>query len=263
MKNSIWPWGLALAVALGGIATAVYVFTGRPAPPPTLPVEAPVPAVVSEPAPPPPALPPPPVAVEIPLPPLDESDATLREAFTDLLGGSGPVEQFLLPDEIVRHLVATIDNLPRPKVALQIRPTTPVAGEFQAAGGEDDLTLDPANFARYRPLVALLGSVDAPALVALYRRLWPLFQQAYDELGNPPQHLDARLIEVIDHLLDTPRVDGPIRLVRPSVFYQFADPTLEARSAGQKTLIRIGPENADIVKAKLRELRAALGPPRG
>jgi hypothetical protein len=40
--------------------------------------------------------------------------------------------------------------------------------------------------------------------------------------------------------------------------YVYADPALEARPAGQKLLIRMGPENAQAVKAKLKELRAIV-----
>jgi hypothetical protein len=40
--------------------------------------------------------------------------------------------------------------------------------------------------------------------------------------------------------------------------YVFADPALEARPAGQKLLIRMGPNNAAAVKAKLTELRAVV-----
>ncbi|MGH8487811.1 MAG: DUF3014 domain-containing protein, partial [Gammaproteobacteria bacterium] len=40
--------------------------------------------------------------------------------------------------------------------------------------------------------------------------------------------------------------------------YQFADPEVEKRSWGQKTLIRMGPANAAAVKAKLREIRASI-----
>ena len=40
--------------------------------------------------------------------------------------------------------------------------------------------------------------------------------------------------------------------------YTFADPTLEALPAGQKLLIRMGPENAAAIEAKLTELRAAV-----
>ena len=37
--------------------------------------------------------------------------------------------------------------------------------------------------------------------------------------------------------------------------YEFADPTLEARSAGQKIMLRMGRDHAITVKAKLREIR--------
>ena len=47
-------------------------------------------------------------------------------------------------------------------------------------------------------------------------------------------------------------------LRRPSVNFEFVDPELENRSAGQKMLIRMGSENAAVVKAKLRELRKAV-----
>jgi hypothetical protein len=40
--------------------------------------------------------------------------------------------------------------------------------------------------------------------------------------------------------------------------YLYADPGLEARSAGQKLLIRMGPDNSAVIKAKLTELRAAV-----
>ena len=49
---------------------------------------------------------------------------------------------------------------------------------------------------------------------------------------------------MIDHLLATPEIEGPIRLVQPKVLYEFADPELEARSAGQKLLLRMGAANA-------------------
>ena len=66
------------------------------------------------------------------------------------------------------------------------------------------------------------------------------------------------MIEVIDHLLATPDVADPVQLVQPRVMYQYADPRLEALSAGQKWLIRMGAANAAIIKMKLRELRTEL-----
>ena len=102
---------------------------------------------------------------------------------------------------IIRRMVATVDNLPRGKVAMQIRAYAPAPGEFQVEGEEDSLTLSTENYARYRPLVQAFTATDTEALLGLYRRWYPLFQQAYDDLGNPPQHFDARLTEVIDDLL--------------------------------------------------------------
>ncbi len=65
-------------------------------------------------------------------------------------------------------------------------------------------------------------------------------------------------MQVIDLLLATPRSPGTIALVRPNVMYTFADPALEALPAGQKLLIRMGPENAAAIEAKLTELRAVI-----
>jgi hypothetical protein len=63
---------------------------------------------------------------------------------------------------------------------------------------------------------------------------------------------------VIDLLLQTPEITAPIALTQPKVFYEYADGELESRPAGQKMLLRMGPANARIIKAKLREFRAEI-----
>ena len=50
-------------------------------------------------------------------------------------------------------------------------------------------------------------------------------------------------------------VQGPFEAPRPWVRYEYVDPALETLSAGQKILLRMGPENARQLKAKLREFR--------
>jgi hypothetical protein len=84
-----------------------------------------------------------------------------------------------------------------------------------------------------------------------------LFQQAYENLGHPPEYFNDRLIEVIDHLLATPELPDPIPLARPNVQFEFADPNLEARSAGQKVLLRMGHENA--LASQRKAARGARG----
>lgn len=190
-------------------------------------------------------------------PPLEASDQPLFDALAGL-AGKAPVEQFLIPQDLVRHFVVTVDNLPTEKVAERVRPMKAVPGRFATGGTEDAPTLDAANYARYEPLVKTLVATDTDKLVAIYKRYYPLFQQVYEGLGHPPQYFNDRMVEVIDHLLSTPEVKGPIALVQPGVQYQYADPKLEALSAGQKALIRMGGANAAVVKEKLRTLRVAL-----
>jgi hypothetical protein len=86
----------------------------------------------------------------------------------------------------------------------------------------------------------------------------PLFQQAYTELGYPDGDFNERLIEVIDSLLAAPEIHEPLRLIKPEAFYLLTNPDLEALPAGQKVLLRMGPDNARRVKVKLQEIRAAL-----
>jgi hypothetical protein len=191
-----------------------------------------------------------------PLPPLPESDPPVKESLDGLFGRT--LEPFLVPKNIVRHTVVTIDNLPRKKTAVQMWPVKPLGGELLANGDAEELTLAPGNYARYQPFVKIVQNTDTAQLVAIYKQYYPLFQQAYADLGYPDGYFNDRLVEVIDHLLATPEIRGPIRLKRPSVNYEFADAELESRSAGQKLLIRIGSENAAVVKAKLQELRQAV-----
>jgi hypothetical protein len=133
-----------------------------------------------------------------------------------------------------------------------------------AKGDELHATLGAQNYQRYAPLIDALRQLDMKRVAAVYLRFYPLFQKAYQDLGYPNDYFNDRLVKVIDGLMVTPQVTGPIDLVRPNVMYLFADPALESRPAGQKLLIRMGPENAQVVKQKLSELRAiiAAAPPR-
>ena len=65
-------------------------------------------------------------------------------------------------------------------------------------------------------------------------------------------------MQAIDHLLATPEIAGALALHQPKVLSEFEAPQLEALSAGQKAMLRIGPDNARRVKAKLRALRAEV-----
>lgn len=171
------------------------------------------------------------------------------------LVGAERFAAMFVPDDFVRNVVATVDNLARPKVAARMNPAKPPEGAFVTAGNEGNPVLGAANFGRYTAWVALVDSLDPDATVELYRRLYPQFQSAYENLGNPDGYFNDRVIEVIDHLLAAPEPPDTIALRRPHVLYEFADPALEAESAGRKLLLRMGPGNAARVKMKLRDIR--------
>jgi DUF3014 family protein len=190
------------------------------------------------------------------LPPLNESDETVRESLAAL--GQHRLDDIVISKDIARHVVATIDNLPRKKIAERLLPVKPPSGQLVTSGQGEIVTLSTANYARYTRYVKLAQAVDTKQLVALYVHLYPLFQQAYQELGYPKKYFNDRLVQVIDHLLASPAVKEPVELVRPKVLYEFENPELEDLSAGQKMMIRIGPENAAAMKAKLREIHQEL-----
>lgn len=193
-----------------------------------------------------------------PLPNLDDSDEFLKLELGDLFGPD--LRPLLADSRVIERIVVTIDNLPRPHVTERMRPLTAIQGPFPAdeSGAENEYILNPEGYRRFDSLVRLFADTDSEAMAGLYRRYYALFQDAYDDLGYPDGYFNDRLIEVIDHLQTVPRPAEPIVLLRTHVLYQFADPELEALSSGQKLLLRMGPDNAQTVLAKLRELRALI-----
>jgi hypothetical protein len=192
-----------------------------------------------------------------PLPALGESDQPFGSALTQLPGAE-TLGAVLVPENLIRHLVATIDNLPRHKLGIELRPLRATPGTLLVAGDDFRASLETGNAARYAAPMAIVRQLDLAALVRLYQRYYPLFQRAYQDLGYPRGYFNDRLVAVIDHLLATPVTSGPLELVRPKVFWEFADPELEARSAGQKLMLRVGADNGTLLRARLRELRALV-----
>src|ERR1700676_487341 len=250
--------GAAIAVAAAGLGGWLY-WRSHHAPLPTVPVSAepeaaapetpariehPVPGSTDE-------------AANAALPELNDSDKAVIDALGNAAAGVD-LAKYLVPESVIRHIVVTVDNLPRQKVAVDKRPVTPAAGAFIADGDELHATLDKRNFRRYEPMMDVIRKADMQRLAAVYLRFYPLFQKAYQDLGYPTGYFNDRLVNVIDMLLATPQITGPIQLVRPNVMYVFADPKLEALPAGQKLLIRMGADDAPAGKENLRGGRGII-----
>ncbi|HEX7890635.1 MAG TPA: DUF3014 domain-containing protein [Ramlibacter sp.] len=192
-------------------------------------------------------------------------------AVSEFVGRSG----FVQTEEFAHRFAATVDNLARAHAAPMKWPVTTTPGRFtvQAAADGEGQVIAPANAQRYAPFVAFATSLDSAAAAGLYARMYPLLQQSYRELGYPGRSFHNRLIAVIDNLLAAPEpsgpvhvrlteVKGPVASTRPWVRYEFEDERLEQLAAGQKMLVRMGPENERRLKTKLREIRTELVKPR-
>ncbi|MBI5920465.1 MAG: DUF3014 domain-containing protein [Betaproteobacteria bacterium] len=195
--------------------------------------------------------------VGVPLPSLDLSDKEVGDSLA-LLFGWKSLPTLIYPGKMIRRFVATIDNLPRQFAPARMWPVRPVTGAFVVIKTDTGLVISPNNAARYAPYIKLLQSVDVHGLVDWYVRYYPLFQQAYQELGYPTGYFNNRLIETLDNLLDAPEVSAPVRVVQPKVLSEFSDPALEKLSAGQKIMIRMGSENSARAKASLRAIRSEV-----
>jgi len=203
-----------------------------------------------------------------PLPALGQSDARLQQELNALVGRKN-VQTFVLLESFVRRAVATVDNLGREHAAPSMWPVHPTAGRFATLKQGEGEIINPDNGQRYVPLVQFIESVDSRKAVQLYAALYPLFQQAYVELGYPKAYFNDRLVAVIDQLLSTPVVEGPLAVAlvdvkgpiaseRPWTRYEFADERLQSLAAGQKMLLRTGPANHRRLRAKLLDIRKLL-----
>jgi hypothetical protein len=208
------------------------------------------------------------VAKVRPLPALDDSDPRLKEDLGTLLGRKKS-EQFFLLDNFVRRVVTTVDNLGRDHAPPMMWPVHPSPGRFSTLPRTDGEIVNPDNGQRYSALVQFVETVNPRQVVQLYVSLYPLFQQAYVELGYPKGYFNDRLIAVIDLLLATPvieeplhvalvNVKGPYQSERPWTRYEFVDEKLESLAAGQKILLRTGPANHRRLRTKLIEYRSLL-----
>lgn len=237
----------------------------------------PTPAPTIAPAAPPPAAVPSAPAIRHPLqaapasglPSLDSSDSFVENALVELLGHK-KIRAFLHLDGAVRRFVATVDNLATGDAPASLWPVQAMEGKVETEPRDGGLAIGVRNGERYAPFVRFVDGIDARRAVALYLRVYPLLQQAYEDLGYPGKYFNDRVVEVIDNLLATPTPAGPIAVKRfaadggtsrePSNggLYVYADPALEASPAGQKILLRMGRDNAAPLMAKLREIRALI-----
>jgi hypothetical protein len=256
---------LAVALLLA-IAGAVWMLKCEESEPPPAPIERPTlpPPPRVAPAPPPPPAPkpiaPPAPPAPPPLPDLDASDPLVRESALEL-SQARKLNDWLSPQDLIRRLVAAVDNIGRGRSPREQLVSLVPSQKFQVRLEEDRAWVDPASWSRYDAVTSAFVALNPAATVALYRSLQPLFDEAYRDLGYPRGNFDDAIAAALDELLSTPVVVGDVAVSEQILSWEYTDPDLESLSSAQKLLLRTGPTNAPRIQRQLRALAAALGIP--
>lgn len=192
------------------------------------------------------------------LPPLDESDALVRELVARL--SSHPrVAAWLTTDQLVRNFAVVVLNIAEGRTpSPHLRKIAP-GGKFHVIEEGTTLRIDPRSFQRYDPHANAIAGIDARGAARLYATLKPRIDDAYRELGAPHGDFDRTLERAIAQLLKPAALPETVAVQRAPAGFAFADPSLESLSPAQKQLLRMGPNNMRIVQSKLREVAQYVG----
>jgi DUF3014 family protein len=238
--------GSALLVVVIGAGIYFYKFAS-PAPAPVAPA---APASVEAPAAPP----------SEPLPKLQESDGFIREKFGPLT--SDPAfASWLKTDDLLSRFAAAVNMVGQGKVPKDGLSFMAPHKKFKIRKKDGKLFADPASYSRYDGVATAVGSLDAAGAAALFQKYKPLFQEAYQGLGEQKGDVQDAMLRAVQELLKTPVPASPAPLKEKGLVYAYVDDSLESLSPAQKQLLRMGPKNQAAIQAKLREFARALGVP--
>jgi hypothetical protein len=195
----------------------------------------------------------------IDLPPLDDSDALVRQRI-GILSSNRLVTAWLSTKGLIRNFVVVVENISHGVNPTRHLAVLKPAGQFRVVTRGDQVVIDPRNYDRFTPIQDAASSIDARAAGRLYRSFKPLLQTAYDELGNQ-EPFDRAVERTIAALLAVPAIDDPIRVEQSGegIGYQYTDARLESLNGAQKQLLRMGPAHVRSIQAQLRTFAMTIG----
>jgi len=191
---------------------------------------------------------------------LDESDDVVRMRGAEL-SSHAALSQWLKSKDLIRSFVAAVDNIangetPRSHIGF-FQPD----GSFDVVVRDGIVSVDAGSYKRYNLVADVFSSLNVKLTARLFWLLNPTLQEAYKELGYPNRVFQNTLVRAIAEMLKVPVLDQNIEVEKEVVAYKLVDPRLESLNPAQKHLLRMGPENVEIIQSKLRELAQELGVP--
>jgi hypothetical protein len=196
---------------------------------------------------------------EIVLPPLDESDAFVRQ-LVERVSSHPTVAAWLTTEGLILNFAVVTARISNGESPIQeLRKIGPIP-PFRPRAARGDLFMEPSSHRRYNQYAEAVGALDARGAARLYTTLEPRINEAYRRMGGRDD-FDPVLERAIVEMLRVPVVEGDIELAPSGIVYGFVDPKLEGLSAAQKHLLRMGPQNVRTIQGKLREIADYLAIP--
>ncbi|HEX8706596.1 MAG TPA: DUF3014 domain-containing protein [Myxococcaceae bacterium] len=203
-------------------------------------------------------------------PSVAEGDARVR-ALVGPLSQDPDLAKWLTLEGLLQRFTTAVTNIAdgeSPRMVLSfLAPTegfkvveTPLKGA-KGKPAQEKITIDPQSYARYDTVARVLGSLDVTGVRYAWVELKPLVDRVYVEIAPPGRTFDQTLNQAIQSLLAVPVPQGDVEVVPKGGLYAFADPKLEGLNPAQKHLLRMGPQNMQIVQRRLTELHTALNLP--
>jgi hypothetical protein len=192
------------------------------------------------------------------LPPLGQMDTFLR-ALLGALSSHPDFVRWLATDDLIRQMASGIDRIARGQSPaadlIVLRPS----GDLSIQGRRNAATIDPASYRRYDRLAAMVESLEPRGIVEAYRTVQPRLDEAYRALGRSQSGLDDAISASLELLIETPIPAEPVAVVPgKGATFAFREADLERLAPIQKQLLRMGPDNARRIQARLRDIRAEL-----
>lgn len=200
----------------------------------------------------------------VPLPLLHESDIPFLDKIESMVN-SAALRALLYDDQIVRKLVRAVHALSDGHVVKEYRPLRSPKGLMDVselperdASNQRLYALNSASYQRYTAYIQALTAVSPEAIADMYVRYYPLFQQAYDELGMKDTSFHQVVLRALDNAVAPQSIPVSARLMQPSVVYVFESKDIEALSSLQKLRWRMGAQHSERLDTWLSALHMKI-----
>ena len=183
---------------------------------------------------------------------LPNNDAGFREA---ILSISPELSPWLKTDQIIRKTITVANDFSQGLWIEKHMRFLKHSEAFSVEQTNKGVFIADKSYHRYDALASAIDTIDAKAAIAVYKKFRPLLLEVYAGFGYPSERtLEDIFLKSASQIMAAPIIVEPIAVVRPSVFYKYANDDLENLSPVSKQMLRMGPKNTRTIQNKVRQL---------